>query len=312
MQDIIGGNGAGAPAGAPGADAIKDSDTQNFANDVLAASQEVPVIVDFWAPWCGPCKQLTPVLEKVVGEAQGQVRLVKINVDENQQLAQQLRIQSIPTVYAFFRGQPVDGFQGALPESQLKQFIEQLIQSAGGNPPGPSHAEQLIEAAGQAMEQGDHASAAQAYAHVLQHEPENAPAAAGLIRAYVELGEVEAARQFVSELPATVMTEDAVAAAVQLIELADAGAGSEEIPKLREAVEANPKDHQARIDLAMALYSAGDREAALDELLESIAIDRDWNDQAARKQLLQYFEALGPADPLVASARRRLGSLLFS
>jgi putative thioredoxin len=253
---------AAAPADA---DIIKDTDQKSFARDVLEASRKVPVIVDFWAPWCGPCKQLGPMIEKVVRAAKGAVRLVKINIDENQMLAQQMRIQSIPAVYAFFQGRPVDGFMGAVPESQVKQFVDRLVQAGGGQTGGDEIAAALAEAK-KAADEGDVALAAQIYSEILQVEP-------GMPEAVAGVGPTD---EFAAK------------------------------------VAANPKDHQARFDLAMALYAKDDRQAAIDHLIESIRLDRKWNDEAARKQLLKFFEAQGFNDPLSVEGRKRLSSILFS
>ncbi len=304
MEPIIGGDGA-----ATDADLIKDSDTANFAADVIEASQDVPVIVDFWAPWCGPCKQLTPAIEKVVRGARGAVKLVKINVDDNQQLAGQLRIQSIPTVFAFKNGQPVDGFVGALPESQIKTFVQKL-----GGDTGPSELDQALDQADEALAQGDHATAGNIYSQVLRAEPTEARAAGGLVRALLASGDIESARKTLDSLDDAVSNTEDVAGARAAVELAEQTSGGDtaEIDALRQKVAANEKDHQARLDLAIALFGAEQRESAVDELLEIIRRDRQWNEEAARKQLLKFFEAMGPTDPLTVDSRRRLSSILFS
>ena len=306
MEPLIGAN----PAGPGLGDVIKNTDTAGFKADVLDASMTLPVIVDFWAPWCQPCKQLTPLREKLVQAARGAVRLVKINIDENQQLAAQMRIQSIPTVVAFFEGRPVDYFQGALPESQLKRFIDKVAEfgDAGGSP-----VEEALEQADGLMQAGEVQAAAGIYGQVLQHEDGNPRAAAGLIKAMVQLGHVDRARSVLDALPEEVTGDPAIASARSVVELAEAGAaGAGEIGRLQAAIERDPEDHQARLDLAMALYGQGDGARAIDELLELVRRDRDWNEQAARKQLLKLFEALGPTDPVTLSARRRLSSMLFS
>lgn len=289
---------------------VKDSSLETFAADVLEASREVPVIVDFWAPWCGPCKQLGPALEKAVDEARGKVRMVKVNIDENQEIARQLRIQSIPTVYAFRNGQPVDGFQGAIPESQVKAFVQQLVSGAHG---GPDHAAEVLAAAEEAFAAGDVGTAAQAFAHVLQDEPGHPKAVAGLARCYLKSGDMERAKktlQLVRPDGANDEAVRAVEAELQLLEQAAGAAG--ELGEMQSRLAANPNDHQARYDLALAKDAHGDREGALDELLEIVRRDRKWNEDAARKHLVTLFEAMGPTDPRTISARRRLSSLLFS
>ena len=309
METIIGaGKGNG---GAPPAGLIKDSDTAGFAQDVIETSMTTPVIVDFWAPWCGPCKQLTPALEKTVQAARGAVRLVKVNIDENQELAAQLRIQSIPAVYAFFKGQPVDGFVGAQSESQVKAFVERLASQAGAEL-GPSPVDQALEQAQAALESGQPAAASALFGQVLQHEPDNETALAGLIRCHLDAGDVAAARQMFDSLPEDKTAAAAFASIKAALELAEQSAETGEIPELEARVAAQPNDHQARFDLAMALRAAGEREAAVEALLEIIGRDRNWNEAAARHQLLKFFEAWGPKDELTQSARRRLSSLLFS
>ena len=299
---------AGGSAGAgAGGDVIKDSSTAGFKADVLDASRQVPVIVDFWAPWCGPCKQLTPVIEKVVRSFGGKVRLVKINIDEHPAIAGQLRVQSIPTVYAFLDGRPVDGFQGALPESQVKQFVERLV----GDSMGADLAEAVAEA-NKLLEAGDVQSAAEIFAAVIKEDRENVEAIAGLARVYLITGDLARAEQTLSIVPPDKQANQAVASVKAAIELAKHGAAPDKTDELKAAVKANPADHQARIDLAMAYAAAGDKEAAVDELLESFRRDKGWNDQAARKQLVQFFEAWGPKDPATLDGRRRLSSLLFS
>lgn len=290
---------------------IKDSSTETFAEDVIQASMQGPVIVDFWAPWCGPCKQLTPALEKAVTEARGAVTLVKVNIDENQALAQQLRIQSIPTIYAFFQGRPVDGFQGALPESEIKAFVKRLIDSSGGEAGDPLA--EAMEQAEQALAEGDHATAGAIYGQVLQHDPENLEAIAGLLKALIGAGQVEDAKTQYDQLPEEVQAKPELAAVkAQLDLLNESAKASGEAAELMEKVAHNADDHQARFDLAQALYGAGKKEAAAGELLEIVRRDREWNEDGARKQLLKYFEAWGPTDPLTLDSRRKLSSLLFS
>ena len=313
MDQLIGGGkpGAGKP-GAPAGDLVKDTNTASFRADVLDASMQVPVIVDFWAPWCGPCKQLGPIIERAVKEARGAVRLVKINVDENQELAAQMRIQSIPAVYAFFQGRPVDGFVGAQPESALKQFIQRLSKLAGGEP-GPSPIDEALEHAEAALKEGDHESASAIFAQILEHEPDNVKALGGMARCCIGVGELDQAKKFLAQVPAAQANDPAIAGARAQLELAEAGqktAGQSQ--ELRARVEANPKDFDARFALAQALFAGGDREGAVDQLLEIIRANRTWNEEAARKELVKFFEAMGPTDPLTLSARRRLSSLLFS
>ncbi|MEQ9606656.1 MAG: thioredoxin [Kiloniellaceae bacterium] len=312
MEPIIGGPG-GMSGGAQqaGADVIKESSQHTFMQDVIEASMTVPVIVDFWAPWCGPCKQLGPQLESAVKAASGAVRMVKINVDENQQLAGQLRIQSIPTVYAFFQGQPVDGFQGAQPESELKAFVERL-RKAGAAGAGPSPVEQALEQARAALEAGDAETASALFAQVLQHEEENAEALAGLIACNLAAGDVAAAREMYDALDDKMRANPAFASVAAQIALQEQAADPGEIPQLMEKVAADHNDFQARFDLAMALHGAGKRQAAADELLEIIRRNRQWNEEGARRQLVTFFVAWGPTDPLTIETRRRLSSLLFA
>jgi putative thioredoxin len=317
MDQLIGGGkpGAGKPGaqgGAGAGDLVKDTNTASFRADVLDASMQVPVIVDFWAPWCGPCKQLGPIIEKAVKDARGAVKLVKINVDENQELAAQMRIQSIPAVYAFFQGRPVDGFVGAQPESALKQFIQRLAKLAGGEP-GPSPIDEALEHAEAALKEGDHEAASAIFAQILEHEPDNVKALGGMARCCIAVGELDQARKFLAQVPAAHANDPAIAGARAQIELAEAGqkaAGQSQ--ELRARVDANPKDFEARFALAQALFAGGDREGGVDQLLEIIRMNRAWNEEAARKELVKFFEAMGPTDPLTLSARRRLSSLLFS
>jgi putative thioredoxin len=294
------------------ADVIKDSDTPHFKADVIDASMQVPVIVDFWAPWCGPCKQLGPVIEKAVKEAKGAVRLVKINVDENQELAAQMRIQSIPAVYAFFQGRPVDGFVGAQPESQLKQFVGRLAK-IGGEALGPSPIDEALEQAEQVLAGGDHGAASAIFSEVLEHEPENVKAVAGLARCLIGMNEMAAAREFLDGQPAEVLKDAGVQAAKTQLDLAEQGQKSAgKVPELQARIAANAKDFEARYELAEALFGAGQREDAVDQLLAIMRVNRGWNEDAARLQLVKFFEAMGPTDPLTLSGRRQLSSILFS
>jgi putative thioredoxin len=311
MERIIG-QGAGETGGKDGAqaplgDLIKDTTARTFAADVLEASRAQPVIVDFWAPWCGPCKQLTPILEKLVKEAKGAVKLVKINIDENQDIARQMRIQSIPAVFAFRGGQPVDGFMGALPEAQVRAFIQRL-----GGDTGPSPVEELSAIAEDALAQGDVATAAQAFGQILQDDPQNAAALAGLARCYLQSGDLARASQTLDLVPPDKAAHETVVSVRAALMLSEQAGKAGDAAPLQAKVDANPTDHQARYDLALALSAHGRNEEALNALLEIIRRDRSWNEGAARQQLLTFFDALGPNDPLVAQGRRKLSSILFS
>ncbi len=299
-----------APA-APPAGLIKDGTDQSFMADVIEASRDVPVLVDFWAPWCGPCKQLGPALEKVVTAAKGAVKLVKIDTDKNPAVAGQLRIQSIPAVFAFYTARPVDGFVGARPEPQLNQFVDPLVQAAGG-PPGAADIAAILDEAKQLLEAGDAENAAGIYNEVLQVEPENAAAYAGLIRCLLAVGETDQAKQLLDGAPESMAKSPDLAAIRTQLDLAEQAKAAGPIPDLMNAVAKNPNDHQTRYDLALALYAAGKNEAAVEELLEIVKRDREWNEQAARKQLLKFFEAFGPTDKLTVMARRKLSSILFA
>lgn len=307
-MDFIIGSGTSAAAGPAAGDLIKDGSTATFAADVIEASLKTPVIVDFWATWCGPCKQLGPALEKVVREARGAVRMVKIDVDKNQELAAQLRIQSVPTVYAFANGRPVDGFTGAQPESQLRAFVQRLTKGTAQ----PSLAE-LLEEAKALLAGGDAETAAQAFQQILGEDPNNGPAMAGLLRCLMAVGDFDSVAQMLGQLPPELAKHAEVAAVKTALELQkSAAAGAGEAAGLRRRLADNPDDHQARLDLAMAYYGGGEVEAAVDELLDLFGRDRAWNDEAARKQLLKIFEALGGAHPVTLRGRRRLSALLFS
>ncbi len=299
----------GAARAKPDTDLIKDSDVTTFMADVVEASRDVPVIVDFWAPWCGPCKQLGPLLEKSVRDAGGAVKLVKVNIDENPEIAQQMRIQSIPAVFAFKGGRPVDGFVGALPESQIKAFIKRL---GGAGQAAPSPIEQALEHAKQALAENDTGTASALYSQILAREPGNAQAAAGLSRCYIAAGDRGKAKQVLAGLPPEAKKDPEVQAAQSALDLAEQGASAGDVAKLKAQVDSDPKNHQARFDLAAALFAGGDSEAAVEQLLDLYRRDRKWNDEAARKQLVKFFEALGPTNPLTVSGRRRLSSLMFA
>ena len=304
-----------AAGAAPAAgDLIKDSSDRAFMVDVIEASQSVPVIVDFWAPWCGPCKQLGPILEKTVLAAKGKVRLVKIDTDKDPMIASQLRVQSIPAVYAFFQGRPVDGFMGALPESQVKAFVEKLLKLAGAAGGGEGDIlEEALAQAKEALEAGDTQTASEIYGEILQADPENPNAAAfaGLVRCLIVNDELARAKQMLDKVPEPIAKDKEIAAVRSALEVAEQAANAGPIPELMEKVAHNQDDHEARFDLALALFAAGRREAAVDELLELVRRDRAWNDEAARKQLVKFFEAFGPTDPLTVRSRRRLSSILF-
>jgi putative thioredoxin len=301
------------PSKSNGPDPVMDGDQRNFMKDVVEASREVPVLVDFWATWCGPCKTLTPTLEKVVRAAGGRVRLVKIDIDKNRQLVQQLTqmglpLQSVPTVAAFWQGQIADLFQGALPEGELKKFIENLLKMAGGQMPSA----ELLAEAKQLLEAGDAAAALEIYAALAQQEPENAEALAGLARCLIAQEEEEQARDMLDGLDEKLKSHPEISAVRAQIELAVAGrAAQSQLGAFEQRLAADPDDHEARIELAIALNSMDKRTEAADALLESIKRDREWNDKAAQKQLLKFFEAWGLTDPVTLKARRGLSALLF-
>ena len=289
-------------------DLVKDSNTQNFVRDVIEASRQVPVIVDFWAPWCGPCKQLGPALEKVVRQANGKVRMVKINVDENQQLAAQMRIQSIPAVYAFVNGQPVDGFMGALPEGQIKQFVDRL----GGQGSMAEEIEAAVAEGRAALDQQDYQTAAQIFAQILQVDREHAGAIAGLARCQIAVGDLDNAQATLALVPPAKSNDAEVVSARAALDMALNPVDVSEMGTLKAQIETNPDDFQARLDLAVLLNGAGQREEATDQLIYIIRKMRGWNDEAARKQLVKFFEAWGPKDEFTIAGRRKLSSVLFS
>jgi putative thioredoxin len=301
---------AGTLAGAgPGADPVREGTDANFQTEILAASKEVPVIVDFWATWCGPCKQLTPVLEKVVRAAQGRVRLVKVDIDKNPRLAASFRIQSVPTVFAIWQGQPVDAFQGALPESQVKQFVERLLQSAGGTTPQAD----LLAEGRKALEEGALQDAAELFGALLEQEPGNAAALAGLAKTFMAAGQEEQAKGMLANLNATQAEHPDIVQVKAALELAEAGRRAQgELQQYMVRLANDPNDHQARFDMATALNAGGQRQEAADALLEIIRRDRAWNDGAARAQLLKLFESWGLMDEATVAARRKLSALLFS
>jgi putative thioredoxin len=291
---------------ASAADLIKNTSTKDFMRDVIDASREVPVLVDFWAPWCGPCRQLTPILEKAVRAAKGAVKLVKLNIDEHPQISGQMGVQSIPAVFAFQDGRPVDGFMGALPEARIKAFIARLI----GDETADTAAN--METAEAALDAGDVNTAAQAFAEALQKDAENARAAAGLAKCYIKTGDLVRAEQTLALVPPAKADSAPVASARASLELARKAADAGDVETLRAKLAATPSDTQSRFDLALALNARGDRKGALEELLTIIRKDRAFNDDAARKQLLQLFDAWGVNDPATISGRQRLSSLLFA
>ncbi len=306
MNDMI--IGQNAASGVPATELIKDTDTRGFMADVIEVSKRVPVLVDFWAPWCGPCKQLTPLLEKVVKQANGRVRLVKINVDENQQIAAQMRVQSIPAVFAFVGGQPIDGFMGALPEGQIRQFIDKLGSKG-------SLAEEIaaaLKVAEEAMQRKDFAEAQNILGQILGVDPGHVAALANFAKCQIELGDLDGASATLSGVPADKKTSADVVSALAALDLALHPVDSSVLEQLQKTVAATPDDFQKRLDLAVALNGAGQRSEATDQLLYVIRKKREWNEDAARKQLVQFFEAWGPKDEATLQGRRKLSAILFS
>ena len=307
MNSIIGANEAATGS------LVKDATIESFEADVIKESMVRPVIVDFWADWCGPCKQLAPVLEKAVSDAKGSVSLVKVDIDKNQMLASQLRIQSIPTVYAFHQGRPIDGFQGALPESEIKAFVDRVMAAAGEPPSeGADPVEDYISAGEAAFEESDFAAAAQLFGQVAQADPTNVKALAGLARCYVALQDIEQAKQVLETIPAEQQEDAALQSVKAAIALAESNPNSGDLEDIEAKVAVEPENLDARFELAGALLAAGSMENAIDQLLTIIEKDRDWNEEAARKKLLTVFDALGAVNPLTLRARRRLSSILFS
>lgn len=300
-----------APDAPAAADLIKDATEQTFMVDVVEASMTTPVVVDFWAPWCGPCKTLGPQLEDAVRAAKGAVKMVKVNVDEAQMIAGQLQIQSIPTVYAFFKGQPIDGFQGAVPQSEIKAFIDRVAKAGGGEAPGETLAD-AIEAAEEMLTAGAAVDAAQTFAAILGEDPNNAAAYGGLVRAHIAMEDLDQAEAILNGAPAEISSAPELEAAHAQLELARQAADAGPVGELTAAVEADPDNHQARFDLAQALHAGGDAEGAVDQLLELFRRDAEWNDGAAKAQMFTIFDALKPNDPVVLNGRRRLSSMIFA
>jgi putative thioredoxin len=299
LQDIAG--------AAPADNLVKDTTTQGFMKDVIEESRRQPVLVDFWAEWCGPCKQLTPVLENAVKSAKGKVKLVKMDIDKHPSIPGQMGIQSIPAVIAFVNGQPADGFLGALPESQVKDFIARITKDKLGG-----EAQDLVKAAEEALAAGHAEDAAALYTEVLRDDPASVPALAGLARAQVAAGALDQAKETLARIPEAKANDAAVAAARSALDVAEQAKSVGPVGELEQKVAANPLDHQARFELAVALNAAGKRQEAADQLLEIVKRDRKWNEDGARKQLVQFFEAWGPTDEATVNGRRKLSSVLFA
>lgn len=297
----------------PQNDLVKDVSEADFMAEVVEASKSIPVIVDFWAPWCGPCKTLGPALEAAVAKANGAVKMAKVNVDENQMIAGQLRVQSLPTVYAFWQGQPVDGFQGAIAPSEIDEFVNRVIAAAGGAAGGQDDGlAEAVAAAQEMLDQGAAADAAQTFAAILQEDDKNVAAYAGLVTAHIDLGELDQAEAILNGAPAEIATAPELEACHAKLDLARQAENAGPVGELRAKVEADGDDHQARFDLAQALYAAGETQEAVDQLLELFRRDRDWNESAAKAQLFTIFDALKANDPVVLNGRRKLSSMIFA
>lgn len=300
------GTGGAAPAG----DLIKDVTEADFMAEVVEASQTTPVIVDFWAPWCGPCKTLGPALEAAVTAARGAVKMAKVNVDENQMIAGQLQVQSIPTVYAFFKGQPIDGFQGAIPPSEIQAFVDRVVKTSGGDASGGL--DDAVAAAEDMLAEGAAADAAQTFAAILGEDPAHAGAFGGLVRAQLAVGDLAQAEALLANAPESIAESAEVQAARAQLDLAKQAENAGPLDDLRRALAADENNHQARFDLAVALNAAGQDEEAVDQLLELFRRDREWNNGAAKEQLFTLFDAMKPNDPIVLNGRRKLSSMIFA
>ncbi|MCB9988017.1 MAG: co-chaperone YbbN [Rhodospirillales bacterium] len=301
------------PPAAGNADGIIfDVDTEGFEMAVMQVSMDVPVLVDFWAPWCGPCKQLGPILEAAIRNAGGKVKLAKVNIDENQQLAAALQVRSVPTVFAIFQGRPVDGFSGARPPGEIKAFIDKMIELARQSRPDALDIPETLKQAAESLAQGDPATAQILYIDILQQDESNTEAFAGLVRTYIEAGSLEHARQMLDNAPETITSHAAITAARTALELAESPAASRDIQSLIARAKAAPDNQSIRFDLATTLFAKGKREEAVDILIEMIRLDREWEDSKARKELLKFFDAMGPSNPLTVAGRKKLSTVLFS